>query len=156
MLRPRMAALAVLILSFMLFGCGDGFDCETSKPAPRIVHVVCYDADMNPARSYMVGDNLSVMVYAADPYRTVENLYLVLYYPWDSDEPWSGPHVTPVSPWQSGWPGPLPWLGLAVPYFFEEVVRFEGSAGDWRMKLWLENSEGNESDVFEIFITVDE
>ena len=140
--------LIVLIVLFIVSGCGDGGDGGTapgiSGTAPVIDDVVLTDEYFNIKFLFNIGDLANFLVYANDPDMDMETLFVTEFYPNDSTTPYTGP--TPLFlPSQSE---------IDMVYFMIESVAVLGPAGNWRIEFQIEDYAGHASNIFRVFFIV--
>jgi hypothetical protein len=127
-------------------GGGGGGGAPSSPPgtAPTITNVVIYDVYWIPSLSFDIGDYANFEVYATDPDLDMTTLFITQYHPADSNIPYYGPDTMS-----------LPSVSTADTYFYTiDPIEVTGPAGSWRIEFQIEDSKGNDSNVFKVYVSV--
>ncbi len=127
-------------------GGGDGAPPPPSETAPTLTNVELFNAN-DPGTvtfSFDIGDTANFNVSATDPDLDMTTLYFTEYFPSDSTTPYTGP--TPIAmPSQSA---------TDMVYTLIQPTEVTGPAGNWRLDFQIEDSNGNESNVFQVYIAI--
>ena len=105
-----------------------------------------YDVNWIATASFTIGDYVNFEVYATDPDLDMVKLYITQYHPQDSTTPYLGPDLMSL-PSQSA---------VDMIYYPIDPIEVTGPAGSWRIEFQIEDSKGNESNVFRIYASVHE
>ena len=130
-------------------GCGGGGGGEGGAPpapsqtAPRINNVELFNVDDpdTPTVTFNMGDTFNFRVSATDPDLDMTTLYFYQYYPITADTPYSGP-ITVLLPSQPE---------TSVVCTANEPLTITNT-GQWRFEFQIEDSEGNQSNVFTVYV----
>jgi len=140
----------LLLLIFLILFCacsgGDDNNGEPSQTAPKINNVKIYNSHGTEDYSFNIGEYAIFGVSATDPDMDMTNLLIWQYYPADSTTPYYGPSTVAL-PSQSE--------ANAI-YSTIDPIEIIGPAGYWKIEFQLEDSKGNESNVFRVYASVTE
>ena len=137
----------IIFISILLFvACGGGGDGSMPQTAPVITNILLYNTEnlYEPATSFQIGEYVYFLIYATDPDLDMTTLYVTEYYPSDSDTIYQGP-VPIVLPDQSA---------SSVIYANIGPSRIVPPAGFYRAEFQIEDIQGNESNIFIIYIRI--
>ncbi len=139
-------ALGLMTIVGSSDGGGGGGGGEDLGTAPKINNVVLYDANWIATASFTIGDYGNFAVYVTDPDLDMINCYITQYYPHDSTTPYHGPDLMSL-PSQSD---------VDMIYYSIDPSGVTGPAGSWRIEFQIEDSKGNESNVFRTYASIHE
>ena len=94
-------------------------------------------------------------VYATDPDLDIANLLLTKYWPCNASVPYDGPHIIALS---SQFAAEVmysiidPMLWNYAPIWFLTGYPL----GAWRIEFQIEDTQGNESNIFKVYVSVHE
>jgi len=135
-------------ISIIATGGGGGGGGSAPPPdlgtAPEIWTVEIYDSNWVETYSFDIGEYFNYKVYATDPDKDMLSLYATQYHPHDSNTPYYGPDLIPL-PSQPG---------VDVVIYNIAPIEVTGPSGTWRVEFQIEDSKGNESNVWKVYSTV--
>jgi len=134
-------SLLVILLIAPLYSCSP---LQEDDHIPEIISVRLYDSAGTITDTFKVNDTILASIAIFDPDLDIKSLFITSYHPSDSDTPYDGPliyHLTEQTDEQ-------------VVYQMGFIAI--GPAGEWRIEFQVEDSEGNESEIFPMTITKDE
>ena len=112
--------------------------------APMITLVYVYDSNWVETDSFDIGEYNNFRVYASDPDKDMRRIYITEYYPDDSTTPYHGP-VSET----------LPCVSTVDTYYYRnEPYEVTGPSGTWRVEFQIEDSKGNESNIWKAYYIV--
>ncbi len=145
-----MKKLFLISMLFLFIGCGGGGDGggggSPPQTAPRINNVEIYDEFWNLDYSFIIGEYANFRVWATDPDLDMTTLLITTYYPFDAASPYRGPN-------------PIALPSQAEPdlvYFTIDALETSGPAGNWRTEFQIEDSHGNDSNIFMLYLVIHE
>lgn len=134
-------SLLVILLIALLYSCSP---LQEDDHIPEIISISLYNSAGTITDNFKINDTILASIAIFDPDLDIESLLITSYHPSDSDTPYDGPliyHLTEQTDEQ-------------VVYQVGFIAI--GPAGEWRIEFQVEDSEGNESEIFPMTITKDE
>lgn len=135
-------------ISIIATGGGGGGGGSAPPPdlgtAPEITAVILYDSNWVETLSFNIGEYANFKVYATDPDKDMESLYVTQYHPHDSNTPYYGPDLMS-----------LPSVSAVDVYYYNITpIEITGPSGTWRVEFQIEDSKGNESNIWKLYAVV--
>jgi len=135
-----MGIIALGLITIVATG-GDGGGNHSTGTAPEILGVDLYDSNWDKCQVFDIGDYVNFKIHAKDPDKDMEKVYITQYHPSDSSTPYYGPDVID-----------LPSTSKIEEVFYNLTpILVDGPSGGWRIEFQIEDSQGNESNIWIIY-----
>ena len=140
--------IALGLMTIVATGGGGGGGGSAPPPdlgtAPEITEVILYDSNWVETLSFDIGEYANFKVHATDPDEDMESLYVTQYHPHDSNTPYYGPDLMS-----------LPSVSAVDVYYYNIApIEVAGPSGTWRVEFQIEDSKGNESNIWKVYSIV--
>jgi len=149
-MRKSLSILCIVLIGLTLLcpGCNGGNGGAPPGTVPKInwVELYLWDDPYVPRLEFTIGDQADFLVSATDPDLDIKTLYITQYYPSDETMPYHGPESLSL-------PSQSDTDALYWPLAPTEVT---GPAGGWRIEFQICDARGNYSNIFTIYVLINE
>jgi len=136
--------LGVIVLGLItIVGTGGGGGGKSTGTAPEIYSAKLYNNNWVETYNFNIGGYVKFMVCATDPNKNMETLYINQYYPSNATTPYYSNLL------------PLPSTAETWECFYSSApTLIQGPSGNWRVEFQIEDSKGNESNIWKVYALV--